>query len=211
MAWIQERVQHGMTVVDIGANAGGYVKSFLAAGAQVWAIEPDPRCRAALLEYLQPERIIDAAVSDHEGRGTLHRSRHTSHNSLTEANLLDPTPDVPAIEVEYTTLDALRRDGRIPAQIDVLKIDAQGAELAILRGARQLLLTLQQPWIYMELWPMGLEQAGASVDALLTLCEDHGYVPVGGDYAYWRHHVKSVTGHGAYDVLLRPAHVAVAA
>jgi hypothetical protein len=55
-----------------------------------------------------------------------------------------------------------------------VKIDVQGAEEQVLRGAHSL-LTHHRPAVFVELEPERLEAHGSSPEAVLALLRDHGY------------------------------------
>jgi FkbM family methyltransferase len=139
-------VRPGHTVWDVGANVGLF--SFAAGAAagpagSVLAVEPDTtlagllRRSAAANQGHAPVQVLPAAVSDEVSVARFHvarRNRATSH--------LDGYGTAMAGGVRFTslvptvTLDWL--GARFPAP-DVLKIDVEGAELAVLAGATQLL------------------------------------------------------------------------
>ena len=206
-------LQPGMLVVDVGANLGSMTTQYQQAGAEVWAIEPDPRCWRDLSQFVDAQHLLGLALGDHEGVALLHRSEQAAHNSLAEANVLDP--GTASLHVPLSTLDALQAQGRLPARIDAVKIDAQGSEVAILRGAAHLLRT-QAPIWYVEIWAQGLAKAGASVESLCAVFQDAGYVPDsyaggrGGGFTELTWDVvcamaHAATGHGSIDVLIRKA------
>jgi hypothetical protein len=60
-----------------------------------------------------------------------------------------------------TTLDSLITESGV-GSVDVLKIDAQGAEPLVLRGMREMLRRNPKIKILLEFWPWGISQAGGS-------------------------------------------------
>lgn len=205
-AWIQAHVKPGMTAVDVGANVGSVVRQLLqAVGSEgaVYAIEPDPRCGAALRELLPPDRMLAVALGEGPGQIPFFRSIRAEHNSRYVENVVDPGV-VEAIEVELASLDSLQAEKRLPARIDAIKVDAQGSELEILRGARRLNATQKPVW-YVEIWPAGLAQSGASVEALCAEFEAQGYRPETGTWSEARASVAHLMGHSSHDWVLKAA------
>lgn len=195
MDWIRTHVKPGMLAVDVGANAGDVTQHFLRAGARVLAIEP----HAQMAQYLRDARgdatVLEAAATDYDGTVTFHYSRACEHGSLYPPNLLEDIHR--SAEVRAVTLDA------VCPEADVIKVDAQGAEAAILRGARQILARRKAVW-YMELWRTGLEAAGDSVQAVRDLFEPYGYAPAGQTWDRAVADANAHSGHSATDVLVVP-------
>ncbi|MBM2824187.1 MAG: Methyltransferase, FkbM family [Thermoleophilia bacterium] len=131
------RGANGSVVFDVGANAG--FLSLLAArlvgpAGRVIAFEPSPAAVVYLRRHVALNRalnieIIDVAVADENGR-----ARFSSVGPL-ELGHLDAEGEV---EVETASLDTLVEDRVIPPP-DVVKIDVEGAELSVLRGARAIM------------------------------------------------------------------------
>ncbi len=201
MRTLTDTLKPGDVVIDVGANVGGPASQYVATGAEVWAIEPDSRCWPALKAVVGGDRLLGLAVGDTEGVLTLYRSADPAHNSIAEANLLAQKPDLPPIPVPVFTLDGLQAHGMIPAHIDAIKVDAQGAEVSIVRGAQQIMRTQRPRW-WVEFWPKGLAEARTSVDALCAAFEDAGYVPVETTWDEVRAHCATLDGHRSQDVLL---------
>lgn len=202
-----DALQPGSVVVDVGANVGGPAGQYRSVGAEVWAIEPDARCWAALKAVVGGDRLLGLAVGDREGVLTLHRSADPAHNSLAEANLVDARADLPPLTVPLFTLDGLQAQGLIPKRIDAIKVDAQGSEVAIVRGATQIMRT-QRPLWWVEFWPTGLAHAGTSVNELCDVFEAEGYEPVGQSWAAVRATCATLRGGNSSDVLLHAGKVA---
>jgi FkbM family methyltransferase len=128
--------------VDVGANVGDWTELFLdvaPAGARGLMIEPSEEAAARLEERFaaHPElELRRAAASDHVGAATFYEGAGASESSP----LLPESLRTAAVrrDVEVTTLDAeAERLGL--ARIDFVKVDAEGHDLHVLRGAAGLL------------------------------------------------------------------------
>lgn len=130
-------IQRGNVVYDVGANVGFYTllsASCVGADGKVVAFEPLPRNQLYLRRHVALNnasnvQIIDAAVCDRSGEARFDDSRDPSMGELA------PTG---GITVKTVSLDELIDQGAIPLP-DLIKIDVEGAEDAVLRGAADLL------------------------------------------------------------------------
>jgi FkbM family methyltransferase len=142
LSMVRELVRPGMTVWDIGANVGLFSFAAASLGAQVLAVEADIWLanlmhRSALLNKL-PVTVLPAAVSDRQGISKLYLSdQGRASNSLSGSG--------PAQTVVTVTLDWLLDHFAAP---QVLKIDVEGMEYAVLNGARKVLQS--RPLIFCE-------------------------------------------------------------
>ncbi len=129
----------GDVVVDVGANIGVFsLISALRVGpaGRVIAFEPHPRAFARLVRNVDQNHFqkvivpIQAAVSAAAGELSFDPDSITVHNSVDAAG---------STTVRAVTLDA---DPNVTAlaQIDLLKIDVEGHEVAVLGGAEETLL-----------------------------------------------------------------------
>lgn len=145
----RQLLQPGMVAIDVGANVGVY--TFLAArcvGAtgRVYAIEPTPNCVACLKSTIVDNQLegcvipIEAAVGGELGQVFLVFQPTSVFNQI--------VTDISAVDgkrvksVAQLTLDHLWANEHKP-QVDLLKIDVEGAELKVLQGAEQLLCQLE--------------------------------------------------------------------
>jgi FkbM family methyltransferase len=128
----------GAVVVDVGANVGEFSLACLEAGASsVIAIEPDPDAAACLrmnLAGAMPGRaaIHEVAAAASSGEQTFYRKIATADSSL-----IRPENPSHVVRVRTTRLDDLL--GPSIVGIDVLKVEAEGAEPEVLEGATALL------------------------------------------------------------------------
>jgi FkbM family methyltransferase len=146
-------------IVDVGANRGGTALRYLEFSdeAKIHCFEPTP----AHLETLRKRfhgsprvHVHDCGLGSIPGTMTMHINRMQDTNSLLESTLIGATSDkscetVGEIEIEIRTLDEeCRRLGL--GSIDLLKLDVQGFELEVLRGASGLLNDRKIQVIYTE-------------------------------------------------------------
>jgi FkbM family methyltransferase len=137
-------------VIDVGANRGQFslIARHAIPGAPIEAFEPLPAEGAVYRAVMAGERGVnlnDCALGEVEGVARLHVSRRADSSSLLpigalQAKLFPNTEEVGVHEVKVLTLDSLRgRFGKASRML--LKLDVQGFELSVLRGATR---TLEQ-------------------------------------------------------------------
>jgi FkbM family methyltransferase len=141
----------GEHAVDVGANIG-YMTNLCAARVgpkgQVIAVEPHPEIARELRGNIElisadptvgPVAVEEVALSDVPGRGTLATGPEFRTNrgtaKLTDADSAPGDEASSSHIINITTLDALVRG----QPVSVLKVDVEGHELQVLRGADVLL------------------------------------------------------------------------
>lgn len=158
-------VKPGMNVVDVGANIGLY--SALAArlvghSGKVFAIEPDATNCSFIEQTVRRNQftnvtIVQKAAGDKCGQSHL----YLCDTNKADHRIYDRTGTRKSVTIEMTTLDSLITEFGV-GSVDVLKIDAQGAEPLVLRGMREMLRRNPKIKILLEFWPWGISQAGGS-------------------------------------------------
>jgi FkbM family methyltransferase len=178
-AFVRQLARPGDVVFDVGANAGSYARLFATAvgpTGRVHAFEPDPLAGSLLRRTCRGLRNVEisaTAVGDAVGTATLHTSRrnradnrlHRSHETADAGE---------EIGVPLITLDAYCAQNGVD-RLDLLKVDVQGWEVAVLRGARATLARLRPAHLLLEISPAHLRHAGASSEELLSLVAELGY------------------------------------
>jgi FkbM family methyltransferase len=135
-------------IFEVGAADGRDAAVYTARcpNADVHAFEPLPANFKKLAQRASNEpriKAINKAVSDTNGKAEFHVTALDDASSLlapttTGATFDKYTKQVGTINIETITLDNYCIDNNID-RIDLLKMDAQGAELKILNGAAKLL------------------------------------------------------------------------
>lgn len=134
LAW-KRALGPGSLFVDVGANVGLYTIWSIEAGAEVIALEPSRVARERLVSNLKlndynPE-VVPAAVGETEGTLRLTTELDNQNHLL----LSTDSEEVESEEVPVLTLDGLVGE----RTVDGLKVDVEGAELLVMKGAQRLL------------------------------------------------------------------------
>ena len=159
-------------MADVGANIGLYTR-FLAklvgGSGHVYAFEPSPVNYARMTRQvakLSNVTTVQSAVGEHAGTTSLFLSPDFNIDHRT----FDTHEGRESIELPVITLDDYFRDRRV----DFIKVDVQGAEHAVLRGAARLIQDNPAMRLLIEFWPYGLRQAGTEPSALLDFIKSLG-------------------------------------
>jgi FkbM family methyltransferase len=173
---IRDLLRPGDVMIDVGANIGfTAIEGALAVGSTgcVHAIEPHPSVHRFLKENLQLNGLAgrvnthELAVTDAAPSGgflSFSDDRRDDMNAL-----LEPGTDG-SLRVPATTLDTLFPD--LP-RCDLLKIDVEGAELAVLRGGASLLARTRQ--VLIEAGDPNSSRFGVRSADLLAHLESAGF------------------------------------
>jgi FkbM family methyltransferase len=140
VALLKRLTRDKTSVFDVGANVGCLTVPVArsAPSAKVVAIEPLPenvrRLRAHLaLNGVDNVDIVEAAASDSEGTTAFAIAADPAFGSTSESSASGGSLVVPS-----TTIDALWASVGSP-DVSFIKIDVEGGELAVIRGAQALL------------------------------------------------------------------------
>ena len=173
-------------VVDVGANIGNHTVYFARRGARVIAVEANPDALPFLQRNVKPfsDRVTVWPVAAGSAAG---RGRVVPHPTGQLGQMaFESDPEGP---IEVATLDS------IDERVAVLKVDVEGGEESVLRGALQL-IRRSRPVIVVESWdarhrsgivrllrPLGYHRFPVS------LCSTPTYVYV----PSWRHLLRAWT------------------
>jgi FkbM family methyltransferase len=120
------------TVFDVGANVGQFAFSCLQANpeAKLHCFEPEPRCYQELQRRITDSQVVfsSLALGETESEQTLYVTGGTT-NSLKR-----PDGQFEEATISVSTLDQYLEANNI-SSVDLLKIDTEGYEMEVLRGA----------------------------------------------------------------------------
>jgi FkbM family methyltransferase len=174
----------GDVVFEVGAfdgrDAVRYAELF--PRAKVYAFEPVPESFALLQEKARQTASIvpiNVALSDHVGTASFHLSNWVDASSLLRPAVTGSTFDKyqeshRTIAVSVDSIDATCERLGID-HIDLLKIDAQGAELRILKGAAKTLSKRKIRLIYVEVQFMECYEGAARFDQVMSELIGYGF------------------------------------
>ena len=187
----------GDTFVDVGANLGWFTclaASAVGLAGNVFAFEPGAENVRELESNLQCNafsnvQLVPKVVSDFAGAVDFYINGENSGGNA----LWDPQHfpgNAPAKTIER--IDSVTLDGYFDSRterIRVLKIDTEGAEEKILRGAESLLRLGRIDFVVAELHEMGLQELGSNQMTLRNFMASIGFECYLMDYSgqYPRH------------------------
>lgn len=170
--FLRAYLHRGMNVLDIGANFGVYALTMaqvVGPNGHVWAFEPASTTAAYLRASVAVNNmtnidVIEMGVSDGERTATLYLNADAELNTLHAGG----TRGGAAETVRLVSLDSYAKAFEY-ASIDFVKLDAEGEEANVIRGARRF-FARHSPLVMFEL------KHGASVNVgLIRLFDDNGY------------------------------------
>jgi FkbM family methyltransferase len=174
----------GMVVYDIGAFHGLMTLFFARRAATVVAFEPEAKNRKRLLENVNLNRLPNVQVRN-VGLGAERGTMRMLINPLTPgAASVDSAAHSTAVAsgavdsefVSIVPLDEEVKAGSLPAP-NFIKIDVEGFELNVLRGARET-LAAHTPNLFMEMHGESVAEKRRKVAEIVAFLQDAGYTSI---------------------------------
>jgi FkbM family methyltransferase len=173
------------TVFEVGAFDGRDTLRYagLFPDAHIFAFEPFPASFQQLSEKTQHEQrisTVNVALSNVVGTAEFNIAEWPDASSLLRPNLTgsifdDYMQSKTKIEVQTETIDHYCQQHGIDT-IDLLKMDAQGAEYSILEGAEEMIQQGKIGLIYAEVNFMELYQGAKPYDAIAGYLRERGFM-----------------------------------
>lgn len=186
MRLLDELALQGRVAVDVGAHAGNWTFTLarhVQPSGRVIAYEALPHYGQALslaLRILRVRNVEIRTVAVGESERTMSlRWRSETDELLTGRTHIDPGADASkgVIGIPMVSLDHdLAARGITPSEVGFVKIDVEGAELEVLRGAANLLRE-GRPAVYLEAEPKWVARMGHSVRDIFAEMDLQGYRP----------------------------------
>lgn len=167
---IKNYIKPGDTVIDVGGNLGFFVlilNELVGESGKIYSFEPSKKLKERLESTISNNNlknvtVVNLALGETEGSTTLHfNPKQTGLSSIVS----DFDGGSLSEEIQITTLDKFSK--AINERISFIKIDTEGYEPQVLKGAKEL-ISRHKPIIYIEL---GGDHQESSEEALQILKE----------------------------------------
>ena len=159
--------------IDIGAHEGEFLKLLIkyAPQGKHWAFEPLPEYFTRLTDTFKQVAVHHIALSDRSGKATFYKAVGAEAMSGLKPQHYPVPVQLEPFQVTIAPLDAL-----IPkeAQIDIIKIDVEGAELQVLKGGLNT-INRCKPVIIFEFAQLHAEAYATTPDGMYRFFEDINY------------------------------------
>lgn len=158
-------------IFDVGACKGEYTDYVLSKiPAKSFLFEPNPD----LFKRLKYKNKYQVALSDKSGQIDFYlcSGKHDELSSLYEREVFKETGSVKET-IQSTTVDLFCKGNEIPF-IDFLKIDVEGAEYDVLKGAKDMMLQKRIKFIQVEYGGTYID-AGIKFSDVIEYSKDMGY------------------------------------
>jgi FkbM family methyltransferase len=193
-------------IVDVGANRGQFTLYALARfpSAHILAFEPLPAARENMMRLFEGEdrvEVVPFALGETEGELVMHLSAREDSSSLLpvgegQVSVFPGTDEVGTTSVEVRTLDGVLADRQL-AKPALLKVDVQGFELPLLRGAEQSLGLFDQ--ILIEASFVELYEGQALFPEVSQCIEQHGFRLIAGNISSYDPSGRWLQGDFVYE------------
>jgi FkbM family methyltransferase len=171
--FMRDHAGNSVVVFDVGASTGEYgdmitrAAQNVSVALQLHAFEP-------IGEYSGPGTFNKVAASDTHSETKMFTRRSDDTSSMYRGENLDKKHGVATqVNVRTIRLDTYMKDNNV-SHVDLLKIDVQGHELAVLRGLGEYLRPELVRWILFE-YDSTYIDAALRLQDMYRLLQKHGY------------------------------------
>jgi FkbM family methyltransferase len=164
-------------IIDVGANIGqfAYMVHTVLPQLPIYSFEPDKQCFIQLEQNFKrfqiPGKCFPVAITDQQGQSQFYVYANRANNSF----LLREDSEragAQSVTVPCDTLDGLEKELSV-LKCPMLKIDVQGFEMAVLRGAKSLLKRCM--YVQMEVSLRHSYEGNAHAADLFSVMREYGF------------------------------------
>jgi FkbM family methyltransferase len=175
--YLEQVLSQGMTFIDVGACYGIYTlaaSKMVGPQGRVIAFEPASRVFRVLRKTIELNALTNVlacplALTEKKGKAWLYHHANTGCDSLGKDDSFTESAEVIATE----SLDDVLQENSVD-QVDIIKVDVQGAEELVLRGASRM-LNSRHPIVIFEVYREGAVPLGLSPDGAWEFLDSLGY------------------------------------
>lgn len=177
--WI-EYSKKSSIIVDVGAHFGFYsiIAGIVNKNANVFAFEPIPQYANIIKRIGKKNGLkitsFPVAIGDRDKESEFFIGEYSDYSSLS-LNLQKEIKIEKTIRTEERRLDTIL--GEKYGSVALMKIDVEGNELSVLRGAKETIERSENIVVCMELSPRYLELSGIGIDAVINTLDEFGLEP----------------------------------
>ena len=177
----------GAVFFDVGANLGvtSIVAARIANSIRIVAFEPTAECAEVWRKNIAANGVADAvlfecALAEKSGTTEFIAHKAANYNRLNIGNTISRhsiarSPDTILKKIPVKTVDQVCAELNIQ-RISLLKIDVEGAEPAVLRGARKMLKEKAIDAVFVEFVPEYMLDMNEDVTAFVEMMSSYGYM-----------------------------------
>lgn len=160
------------TFIDVGAHIGSIISevAYHDSTIKICAVEAIPDKVLKLRRKFPSVELHECAVGDSEGNISFYINTKKSGYSSLGKPIKEQESDTVEITVSLKKLDSLISYN----DIDIIKIDVEGAELGVLRGSENI-ITTNNPVIMFESGPQQDNKLGYTKEDMWEFLTDHNY------------------------------------
>ena len=170
-----------ITLVDVGANLGGYTNLVLqnTKVKEIHMFEPSKKCFGYLKKKFTQNKIYinNKALSNTNKMNTFYESEVLSQSSLhnVKNKFNSNLENTDVYKIECVTLDRYFYGRKKNFVIDLLKIDAEGEDLKVLEGASKLLKNKNIRLIKIELLNSFNQKNNSNINEIIFFLNKYNY------------------------------------
>ena len=165
---LRNELPFNMNFIDVGGNIGTFLWQFTDKCAEAYVFEPIPKLNnviARSIEYNNDRKVklIAKAVGD---QPSVVKMLDNNNSSIVSGNITEAVIDIPVttLDIEFPSI----------SKVDFIKIDVEGYEVSVLKGAVKL-IDQHRPIILVEVHPIYLANYNQSHLDVISFLETHRY------------------------------------